>query len=79
MHSSVRSLVLTLATLAIGGVNGLKFPKRNGGAVDISDAPGPGRLNILTTNAEQNQFYIPMQFGSDVGAEEKLGLVSTTR
>ena len=79
MHSSARTLVVTLTTIAIGGAQGLQLPKRTLPVVDVSDGPGPGRLNILTTNAEQTQFYLPMQFGEGSDAVEKLGLVSTTR
>jgi hypothetical protein len=72
MHPSPRMLVLTLATLAVGGVQGLKFPRR-----DASNAQGS--QNVLITNPEQTLFYTPMQFGSGNGAVNIYGLVSTTR
>ena len=76
MHPSIRTLVLTLATLAIDGAQGLKFHRR-ADAVDISNAQGT--QNILITNAEQTLFYTPMQFGSGNGTVNIYGLVSTTR
>jgi len=76
MHPSIRTVVLTLATLAIGGTEGLKLRKR-ADPVDTSEAQGV--QNILITDAGQNLFYTPMQFGSGDGAVSIYALVSTTR
>lgn len=76
MHPSAQVLVLTLVTLAIGGVEGFKFHRR-ADVVDTSNTQGV--QNIVTTNAEQTQFYIPMQFGSGSGSVNTYGLISTTR
>lgn len=76
MHPPIRTLVLTLATLAIGGAEGLKLRKR-ADPVDTSEAQGA--QNILITDAGQNLFYTPMKFGTKTGAVSIYGLVSTTR
>jgi len=76
MYPSVRTLVLTLATLAIGGAQGLKLQRRDD-PVDDSDSQGP--QNILLTNAEQTLFYTPMGFGSGNGVLSTFAVVSTTR
>ena len=76
MHPSIRTLVLTLATVAIGGTDGLKLKKR---ADPVDTSATQGIQNILITDASQNWFYTPMQFGSGDGAVSIFGLVSTTR
>ena len=76
MHPSIQTLVLTLATLAIGGVEGLKIRKR---ADPLDTSESQGVQNILITDAKQNLFYTPMEFGSGDGAVSIYGLVSTTR
>lgn len=76
MLPSIRKFGLTLAALAIGGAEGLKFQKR-ADAVDTSNIQGA--RNILITNAQQTLFYTPMQFGSGSSLVDIFGLVSTTR
>lgn len=73
MPPSLQKLALTLAALAIGTTEGLRFQKR----ADTSNAEGP--QNVLITDAEQSLFYTPMQFGSGSGLVSLFGLVSTTR
>ena len=77
MYSSMQTLVLALTALAVGGVEGHIKSKKRADPVDISNAEGV--QNILVTNADQNRFYIPMEFGSGNGAVDIYGLVSTTR
>jgi len=76
MHPSTQMLALALTTLAIGGVQGLKFHRR-ADPVDTSNTQGA--QNLLITNAEQTLFYTPMEFGSGNGSVHIYGLVSTTR
>lgn len=76
MHPSVQTLVLALVTLAIGGAEGFTLKKR-ADPVDTSDVQGA--QNILITDAGQNLFFTPMQFGSGSGVVSTLALVSTTR
>lgn len=76
MRPSVRTLVLTLATLTIGGTEGLKLHRR-ADVVDISDAQNA--QNIIITNAEQTLFYILMQFGAGDESVDVYGVISTTR
>lgn len=76
MLPSPQSLLLTLAAVAVVGVESLKLQKR-ADPVDTSNLQGG--QNILITNAEQTLFYIPMQFGSGSGLVDIFGLISTTR
>ena len=76
MHPSAQTLVLALTTLAVGGVEGLKFQRR-ADPIDTSNAQGA--QNLLITNADQTLFYTPMQFGSGSEVLNIYGLVSTTR
>ena len=76
MLSPLQTLALTLATLAIGGAQGLKLKKR---ADPVDTTSIQGAQNILITNAEQTLFYTPMQFGSGSNLVDVFGLVSTTR
>lgn len=76
MHPSTQTLALALATLAIGGVQGLKFHRR---ADPVDTSSTQGAQNLLITNAEQTLFYTPMQFGSGDRSVNIYGLVSTTR
>jgi hypothetical protein len=76
MSPPLQTLVLSLAALAIGRAEGLKFQKR-ADAIDTSNVQGA--RNVLITNADQNLFYAPMQFGSGNGVVDTYGLISTTR
>lgn len=76
MSSSLQTLVLALATLAVGGVEGFKYQKR-ANPLDTSNIQGG--QNVLIANAQQTQFYTQMQFGSGHIALAIYGLLSTTR
>ena len=76
MIPSLPALVLTLAALAVGATEGLRFQKR-ADAIDTSNAQSV--RNFLITDAEQTLFYVPIQFGSGSGLVDIFGLVSTTR
>lgn len=76
MSHPLQTFVLALAVLATSRAEALKFHKR-GDPVDTSNTQNA--RNILITNADQNLFYIPMQFGSGNGIVDTYGLVSTTR